>query len=153
MRGIPFYTRVYGFPTSSRTTTMHHRQHIFPPADAANGPATPMNTGEGQRRPTLQRRPPNVGWHGREGNPREVYVMEDSSQPAAKEMAGAPVVESTCVIEMVNARTAAAIVGVSRRSWWRFVAQGLAPKPIRLGRCVRWRLLEIQAWIRAGCSS
>jgi len=79
--------------------------------------------------------------------------MEDSSQPVAKEAAGAPVVEASCAVEMVNARTAAAIVGVSRRSWWRFVADGRAPKPIRLGRCVRWRLLEIRNWIKGGCIS
>lgn len=79
--------------------------------------------------------------------------MADGSKPAAKEATGAPVVDSKCVVEMVNARTAAAIIGISRRSWWRFVAEGRAPKPIRLGRCVRWRLLEIQDWIKGGCIS
>ena len=78
--------------------------------------------------------------------------MESSvTRSAVKEAAGAPPVESTCVVEMVNARTAAAIVGVSRRSWSRFVAEGRAPKPIRLGRCVRWRVAEIRNWIAAGC--
>jgi predicted DNA-binding transcriptional regulator AlpA len=79
--------------------------------------------------------------------------MAGSSPSVAKEATGAPVVESTCAVEMVNARTAAAIVGVSRRSWWRFVADGRAPKPIRLGRCVRWRLVEIKNWIKDGCIS
>lgn len=77
--------------------------------------------------------------------------MADGSKSGLKEAAGAPVVEFRCAVEMVNAKTAAAIVGVSRRSWWRFVAEGRAPKPIRLGRCVRWRLLEIRDWINGGC--
>jgi predicted DNA-binding transcriptional regulator AlpA len=79
--------------------------------------------------------------------------MDMSSRSADKEAAGSPPVESNCAVEMVNARTAAAIVGVSRRSWWRFVAEGRAPKPIRLGRCVRWRLAEIRNWIAGGCCS
>lgn len=70
-----------------------------------------------------------------------------------QESAGSLQVESKCDVEMVSARTAAAIVGVSRRSWWRFVGQGQAPKPIRLGRCVRWRVAEIRAWIEKGCIS
>jgi predicted DNA-binding transcriptional regulator AlpA len=132
---------------------MHHHQCIFVTTDAGNGLATPMNTSEGQRRPTLLKQPLGVWWHGREGNPCEVLDMADSSEATAKEAAGALVVDSTCAVEMVNARTAAAIVGVSRRSWWRFVAEGKAPKPIRLGRCVRWRLVEIRNWISRGCRS
>lgn len=95
----------------------------------------------------------DVRRHGREGNSFEVLGMADSSEVTAKEVAGALVVDSTCAVEMVNARTAAAIVGVSRRSWWRFVAEGKAPKPIRLGRCVRWRVVEIRNWISRGCRS
>jgi prophage regulatory protein len=65
--------------------------------------------------------------------------------------AGAPVVECKCAVELVNAATAAAIAGVSRRSWWRFVADGKAPPPIRLGGCVRWRVAELNNWISNGC--
>jgi predicted DNA-binding transcriptional regulator AlpA len=79
--------------------------------------------------------------------------MVSGSSSGEKEAAGSPPVESGCVVEMVNATTAAAIVGVSRRSWSRFVAVGLAPKPIRLGRCVRWRVAEIRNWISNGCRS
>lgn len=79
--------------------------------------------------------------------------MAKGSTVTINEAALAPVIDTKCAIEMVNARTAAAIIGVSRRSWWRFVAEGRAPKPIRLGRCVRWRLLEIHDWIRRGCCS
>jgi predicted DNA-binding transcriptional regulator AlpA len=78
--------------------------------------------------------------------------MESGSRSRTRAK-GQPAVESDCVVEMVNATTAAAIVGVSRRSWWRFVADGRAPKAIRLGRCVRWRVLDIRDWIKGGCSS
>lgn len=82
-------------------------------------------------------------------NPDEVKSMRSTGKSPSKQPA--LTVDPNCVVEMVNATVAAAIVGVSRRSWWRFVAEGRAPKPIRLGRCVRWRLLEIRDWIRGGC--
>lgn len=75
--------------------------------------------------------------------------MGSSSRSSPKDVP--PTVGSDCVVEMVNAASAAAIVGVSRRSWWRFVSDGKAPKPIRLGRCVRWRVAEIRHWIANGC--
>lgn len=77
--------------------------------------------------------------------------MSNSPRSSAKDVS--LTVESDCVVEMVNAASAAAIVGVSRRSWWRFVSDGKAPKPIRLGRCVRWRVAEIRKWIAGGCSA
>ncbi len=62
-------------------------------------------------------------------------------------------VESDFFIEMVNASIAAAIVGVSLRSWFRFVSEGKAPQPVRIGGCVRWRLNELRDWISNGCES
>ena len=62
-------------------------------------------------------------------------------------------VESGFFIEMVNASIAAAIVGVSLRSWFRFVSEGKAPQPVRIGGCVRWRLNELRDWISNGCES
>jgi predicted DNA-binding transcriptional regulator AlpA len=79
--------------------------------------------------------------------------MEGITKTVTTDPAGITTVDSKCVVEMVNAQTAAAIVGVSRRSWWRFVSEGRAPQPIRLGRCVRWRLAEIRRWISDGCRS
>ena len=62
-------------------------------------------------------------------------------------------VESGFFVEMVNASIAAAIVGVSLRSWFRFVSEGKAPQPVRIGGCVRWRLNELRDWISNGCES
>jgi len=46
---------------------------------------------------------------------------------------------------------AAGIAGVSRAHWHRLRAAGKLPPPVRLGRKVLWRRLEIEAWIIAGC--
>ena len=77
--------------------------------------------------------------------------MEVRLKTVTTEASGITMVDSKCPVEMVNANTASAIIGVSRRSWWRFVSEGRAPQPIRLGRCVRWRLAEIRNWIADGC--
>ena len=77
--------------------------------------------------------------------------MEVSTKTVTTEASGITTVDSKCPVEMVNANTASAIIGVSRRSWWRFVSEGRAPQPIRLGRCVRWRLAEIRNGIADGC--
>lgn len=47
---------------------------------------------------------------------------------------------------------AAAICGIGRATWHRLRAAGkVGPQPVRLGRAVRWRRLEVIAWIDAGC--
>jgi predicted DNA-binding transcriptional regulator AlpA len=77
--------------------------------------------------------------------------MDRRERKAAKQTSG-PSVDSKCAVELVNATTAAGIAGISRRSWSRLVSEGRAPQPIRLGRCVRWRVAELRGWILAGCS-
>lgn len=52
---------------------------------------------------------------------------------------------------LVDANEAAAICGVSRSSWYKLVASGKTPKPIKLGNSVRWSRAELVRWIRAGC--
>jgi excisionase family DNA binding protein len=42
-------------------------------------------------------------------------------------------------------------VGISVRQAWRHDRAGKLPAPVRLGRSVRWRNSEINAWIAAGC--
>lgn len=53
--------------------------------------------------------------------------------------------------ELLSADEAAAMAGVARRSWWRYVSAGKAPAPVRLGGSVRWRKTELLSWIEAGC--
>ena len=49
---------------------------------------------------------------------------------------------------LVSAQNAAKLCGVSTRTWRRWVAMGLAPQPIRIGRSSRWALKALQAWVR-----
>jgi len=46
---------------------------------------------------------------------------------------------------------AAALAGVSRRTWHRLRAAGKLPPAVKLGRCLRWRRADIEGWIAAGC--
>lgn len=44
-------------------------------------------------------------------------------------------------------------LGVSRSMIHKLNAAGKLPPPVRLGRCLRWRAAEINAWLAAGCPS
>ena len=53
---------------------------------------------------------------------------------------------------MIDAKAAAAAIGVSQASWYRMVAAGKTPAPIKLSAgCTRWRVVDLQTWIDAGC--
>ena len=47
--------------------------------------------------------------------------------------------------------TAASMAGISRATWHRLRAAGKLPPSVQLGRAVRWRRAEIEAWIEGGC--
>ena len=52
----------------------------------------------------------------------------------------------------LNAEESAALVGISRSTFWKLYSQGRTPLPLRLGgRVVRWRREELTAWVAAGC--
>jgi len=53
--------------------------------------------------------------------------------------------------DLIDAETAAAMVGVGRRTWYRYVEHGDVPQPVRFGGSVKWRRGVIDEWIRAGC--
>lgn len=53
--------------------------------------------------------------------------------------------------ELLNVREVSAALGVCSRQVWKMAASGQAPKPVRLGRCVRWRAGELREWIVGGC--
>jgi predicted DNA-binding transcriptional regulator AlpA len=53
--------------------------------------------------------------------------------------------------ELISAEDAARMTGCQRRSWFRYVASGKAPRAIRLGGKVLWRRSDLIAWIEAGC--
>ena len=51
---------------------------------------------------------------------------------------------------LVDSKTVMAFLGVSRRTVQRLTGSGAIPSH-RIGRLVRFRLSEIENWIRAGC--
>jgi predicted DNA-binding transcriptional regulator AlpA len=51
--------------------------------------------------------------------------------------------ETKAVFRLVRDTEAAAIIGVSKATWWRRVADGTMPQPIRIGSVTRWKVSEI----------
>jgi excisionase family DNA binding protein len=56
--------------------------------------------------------------------------------------------ESVCIAVPVT--EVARILGISVRHVWTLLAQERLPRPIRLGRSVRWNVEELRAWMAAG---
>jgi predicted DNA-binding transcriptional regulator AlpA len=53
---------------------------------------------------------------------------------------------------LLDAKTAAALCSVSRRTWFAWQSAGQIPLPaLRRGRVVRWSSVELAAWVVAGC--
>ncbi len=56
------------------------------------------------------------------------------------------------VRELLDADESATVAGMGKRTWWRYVASGRAPQPVRPGGSLtRWRRSDILAWIDSGC--
>ncbi len=56
------------------------------------------------------------------------------------------------VPELLDADESSTVAGMGKRTWWRYVASGRAPQPVRPGGSLtRWRRSDILAWIAAGC--
>jgi len=52
---------------------------------------------------------------------------------------------------LISADELARLLGISTRTIWRRLSGGEIPKPVRLGKSVRWRLADIESWIDGGC--
>ena len=53
---------------------------------------------------------------------------------------------------LLTAAEAAGLLKVSRRQLDRLnVSDGIGPRPVRIGRSVRWQRAELTAWVTAGC--
>lgn len=51
---------------------------------------------------------------------------------------------------LLDAETSAALAGMSKRSWFRYVSAGQAPQPIRLSsRIVRWKAGAVIDWLNS----
>jgi excisionase family DNA binding protein len=53
--------------------------------------------------------------------------------------------------ELLDVNAVATQLGASSRTVRRLVDCGKMPRPISLGRAVRWRRTEVEEWIRQGC--
>ena len=51
---------------------------------------------------------------------------------------------------LLPAGAAARLLGISERHFYKLHSSGRVPKPIRLGRSVRWRADELRDWVAAG---
>ena len=52
---------------------------------------------------------------------------------------------------LLAAGDVAELLAVSRLTIFRWRAAGRLPPPLKIGRVVRWRRLEIETWLAAGC--
>lgn len=52
---------------------------------------------------------------------------------------------------VLSAAETAELLGISQRHLWKLHATQQLPRPVRFGRCVRWRTGELERWLGAGC--
>lgn len=52
---------------------------------------------------------------------------------------------------LVTTGELARMLGCSKRHVSNMVRRGAMPRPVRLGRAIRWRREEIECWIADGC--
>jgi len=52
---------------------------------------------------------------------------------------------------LLTVREVAAALRVSMRQVWKLASADRLPKPVRLGRSVRWRRTDIERYIELGC--
>lgn len=61
------------------------------------------------------------------------------------------VVCDTGVRLFLDAEGCAGRYQISARHWLRLVDSGRAPRPVRFGRSVRWRVADLEKWEAEGC--
>jgi excisionase family DNA binding protein len=52
---------------------------------------------------------------------------------------------------LLDVKTAAKLLAISSATLRRLSDSGLAPRPMKLGRAVRYRRAELEQWVAAGC--
>lgn len=53
---------------------------------------------------------------------------------------------------LLRLREVIALIPVAKSTWWGWVASGVAPQPIRLGRTTAWRYSDLLEFINHGVS-
>ncbi|MCA9078505.1 MAG: helix-turn-helix domain-containing protein [Planctomycetaceae bacterium] len=54
-------------------------------------------------------------------------------------------------LKLIDVNELSIILSVSKRTIWRMVSSGKLVEPVRIGGSIRWKLIEIEAWINEGC--
>lgn len=54
---------------------------------------------------------------------------------------------------LIDVKTMAKLLNVSAHMIYRLADRQAAPRPVRLGSLVRWRLVEVIEWVDSGCPS
>lgn len=52
---------------------------------------------------------------------------------------------------LLNVRQVAGMTGLGQRTVWKLSAAGRMPRPVRIGRAVRWRRDDLIDWIENEC--
>jgi predicted DNA-binding transcriptional regulator AlpA len=61
-------------------------------------------------------------------------------------------IEASMLPLLLDVNAVSQMLGIGPSKVWQMDAAGQLPSPVRLGRrCTRWRRIEIEAWVRAGC--
>lgn len=83
--------------------------------------------------------------------PRPVAILATSvlatSVPAAAPTRTQP--NGALPPALLAAPDATRFLGISNATLWRKVKAGDLPRPIKIGRCTRWRRADLEAWITA----
>ena len=95
-----------------------------------------MSAPQSAGRPRSSEAPQCVSARESEANWHKVAGVEDSLQPA-----------------LLDVILLAALLGLSRSFVRKLHDTGRLPRPVRIGRAVRWRRDEVLAWIETGCPS
>jgi predicted DNA-binding transcriptional regulator AlpA len=142
-----------------KTHTKSYPPQSRQPGNAALA-ATGPGTGRGGNRPTgfgsmggawrrgkLSVRKTSAG-NGQGGNAgRKIMIANDTIDPAIMEH------DDIGAAMLLTAEQAAAFCGMSRSVWYKYLAAGKIPRPVKIGSLARWRKDELAAWIAAGCPS
>lgn len=87
--------------------------------------------------------------------PQTIDVTErraNGGRPLSRERAPtAPSASDTVATLLLDVRGVAVMVGCSSRSIYRLSDGGRMPRPVKIGRLIRWRRSDVEAWIAAGC--
>jgi predicted DNA-binding transcriptional regulator AlpA len=52
--------------------------------------------------------------------------------------------------QLITVKTLSSMLATSVRSVWRYRSAGRLPKAVRVGSSVRWRMSDIELWIKLG---